>query len=450
MTDDRKLNHLNLQTTERDGGMSGISAVERRLLSEVLRRVGNPPIHFTLWNGEQIARPGNRTVAGIVFRDRAIMLKFLWHPELYFGEGYETGRIEVQGDLVQLIETVYQNLPRFPRASRQESTLRWWNRFLRYGAAGGSMFGRRKNTTERSRRNIHRHYDIGNSFYKLWLDSNLVYTCAYFPSPEDDLEKAQVEKMDLVCRKVRLQPGESVVDAGCGWGALALHMARHYGATVKAFNISREQILYARQRAREEGLQGRVEFIEDDYRNISGRFDVFVSIGMLEHVGLGNYAQLASVIDRSLTDQGRGLLHFIGRNRQMALNPWILRRIFPGAYPPSIRQAMKIFESQDLSVLDLENLRLHYAKTLQHWLDRFENSADIVQQMFGRSFVRAWRLYLASSVASFLSGYLQLFQVTFTRAANNQIPWTRAYLYASNDLQPAGAALPNPSVHAEM
>src|SRR5208282_3355289 len=163
--------------------------------------------------------------------------------------------------------------------------------------------------------------------------------------------------MEHVCRKVRLRPGETVVDAGCGWGALALYMAKHYGVTVKAFNISREQIQYARMQARNEGLAGRVEFIEDDYRTISGRFDAFVSVGMLEHVGREHYSELGRVIHRAIGDSGRGLIHFIGRNRPKPFSAWIRKRIFPGAYAPTLREAMEILEPHDYAVFDVENLR---------------------------------------------------------------------------------------------
>ena len=426
--------------------MSGVLGMERWLLQEIVRKSGNPPIRFTLWNGEHLMPAEGEAAPGITFRDRGILLKFLYDPEFYFCAGYESGRIQVNGDLVDLLERIFQSMAQ-PRPAERQPLLRKLriSHFARKFAAF-----RRKNHPENSRRNIHKHYDIGNDFYKLWLDSNLVYTCAYFPSPHEHLESAQIAKMDLVCRKLGLRAGDTVVEAGCGWGALALYMARHYDVTVKAFNISREQIRYARRRAQEEGLQGQVEFIEDDYRNISGRFDVFVSVGMLEHVGLENYAGLAQVIGRSLTEQGRGLLHFIGRNREMPLSPWIRKRIFPGAYPPSIRQALKIFEVQNFSVLDLENMRLHYALTLQHWLERFENSADIVHRMFGEDFVRAWRLYLASSAAAFRTGWLQLFQATFTRAANNDIPWSRAHLYLDENVKPAETRPGRQSAHAEM
>ena len=240
----------------------------------------------------------------------------------------------------------------------------------------------------------------------------MVYTCALFPDAGRSLEDAQIAKMDLVCRKLRLQPGERVVEAGCGWGSLALFMAKRYGVTVRAFNISAEQIAYARERAAREGPRGRVEFVEDDYRNVRGRYDVFVSVGMLEHVGLADYPTLGGVIDRALDRRGRGLLHFIGRNQPAPLNPWIRKRIFPGAYPPTLREVFEhVLEPHEFSVLDVENLRLHYAKTLEHWRRRFNDASEQVAAMFDETFVRAWRLYLAGSQAAFTTGSMQLFQV---------------------------------------
>jgi len=244
------------------------------------------------------------------------------------------------------------------------------------------------------------------------------------------LEQAQLAKMDHICRKLQLQPGETVVEAGCGWGALAVHMAKNYGVKVKAFNISREQILVTRGLATSEGLSSQVEFIEDDYRNISDRYDAFVSVGMLEHVGLENYRDLGQVIHGAVGDSGRGLLHFIGRNRPATFSPWIRKRIFPGAYTPALREMLDLLEPWNFSVLDVENLRLHYERTLEHWLARFEASVDRVTKMFGPEFVRAWRLYLAGSIAAFRVGTLQLFQVTFAGPSCRQIPWTRAHLYA--------------------
>ncbi len=246
-------------------------------------------------------------------------------------------------------------------------------------------------------------------------------------------KQAQNAKLDLVCRKLGLRPGETVLEVGCGWGALAIYMAEHYGVRVKAFNISHEQIAWARERSREAGVSSQVEFVEDDYRNVSGRFDVFVSVGMLEHVGRENYGELGRVIHSTIGDTGRGFLHFIGRSRSQPFSVWIRRRIFPGAYAPTLRESMEVLEPQNYSVLDVENLRMHYAKTLEHWLARFDASFDTVVHEFGMDFARMWRLYLAGSIASFRAGNLQLFQVLFAGSRCQWIPWTREHLYAPFD-----------------
>jgi cyclopropane-fatty-acyl-phospholipid synthase len=227
-----------------------------------------------------------------------------------------------------------------------------------------------------------------------------------------------------------------VVEAGCGWGGLALFMAKHYGVRVTAYNISREQVAFARERAEREGFTGQVEYVLDDYRNISGEYDAFVSVGMLEHVGKLDFPTLGRVIDGCLKPEGRGLIHSIGRNRPAQMNAWIERRIFPGAYPPSLMEMTQIFEPNRLSVLDVENLRMHYSLTLQYWLERYEAHSDEVLALMDESFVKTWRLYLAGSIAAFNVGELQLFQVVFARARNNHIPWSRKHIYAD---QPATA-----------
>lgn len=391
---------------------------EKWVLEKMMASIGNPPLDLVLWDGHIINCHSGFPVARVHICDRSAMLKLLINPEFYFGEMYTAQRLEVQGNLVECLEAIYRAMPSENRRSL-------WQRVL-------SPFSNiRRNTLPRARHNIHHHYDIGNDFYRLWLDKNMLYTCAYFPLLDMSLEEAQIAKMDHVCRKLQLKPGETVVEAGCGWGALALHMARHYGVKVQAYNISKEQLAFARERAQAEGLCDRVDFIEDDYRNIRGEFDAFVSVGMLEHVGVEHYPDLGAVIDRSLKQGGRGLIHSIGRDSPRAMDAWIERYIFPGACPPSLMQMMHIFEPFGFSVLDVENLRMHYAKTLENWLQRYENSEETVMSMFDQRFVRTWRLYLAGSLAAFRSGDMQLFQVLFTRSACNQIPWTRAHLYES-------------------
>ena len=385
------------------------TALDRWALARIRQMVPTARVRFRLWDGVEsvpLSNSATPLVGTIVFKNRRALLSWLWDPDLYFGETYMFGAADIRGDLTAVLMEIYRALGRETRRS-------WW-------------LWQRSNDEHAARKNVHRHYDLGNAFYQRWLDREMAYTCAYFPTPEATLEEAQIAKMDRVCRKLALRPGERVLEAGCGWGGLALYMARHYGVTVRALNVSAEQIAYARERARTEHLDRRVEFVEDDYRHVRGQYDVFVSVGMLEHVGAADFPTLGGVIDRSLTDGGRGLLHFIGRNRPSPLNPWIRRRIFPGAYPPTLAEVFdRVLAPWDFSVTDVENLRLHYAATLGHWRTRFESAADDVTAMFDDAFVRAWRLYLAGSQAAFLTGSMQLFQVVFARGRSNAIPWTR-------------------------
>ena len=387
-------------------------SVEKWLLRRLRRYLGGAPLRVVIRGHLEQVPAQPPSVATLVIHDLPTLLRILVNPEIGIGDGYAGGTLEVEGDLVRALEAAYHSIP-----------------LRRIGVAGRWINHLRGNTARRSRLNVHHHYDITTEFYQLWLDPQLVYTCAYFPTPSATLEEAQTAKLDYICRKLQLQPGETVAEAGFGWGALALHMARHYGVHVKAFNLSHEQTVFARARARSEGLDPQVEFIEDDYRNIDGKFDAFVSVGMLEHVGLSHYEDLGKVLHRTVGASGRGLLHFIGRNYPAPMSPWIEKRIFPGAYPPTLSEMAPIFEPWDLSILDVENLRLHYAQTLRHWLVLYESAAARVREMFDEKFVRMWRLYLAGSVAGFTTGTLQLFQVVFAPGVSNDIPWTRAYMY---------------------
>ncbi len=388
------------------------NVLDRWVASQLARRMDSERVRIALW--DEPAERGDGSVTVMRIGDPGTLWKLVSDPELQFGDLYSSGRITVEGDLMALVEQGYRNAGTDPVSARLRRMAR------RVPAPDLAD----------SRRNIHHHYDLGNDFYRLWLDREaLQYTCAYYADPSMTLEEAQQAKMHHVCRKLRLRPGDRVVEAGSGWGGFALFMAKQYGVEVRSFNISREQIQHARDWARREDLQDRVEFVEDDFRNIDGEYDAFVSIGMLEHVGPANYEGMGRLMSRVLTHEGRGLVHTIGRDRPRPLNSWIDRRIFPGAYPPTLRQMMDLFEPNGLSVLDVENIRLHYAKTLQGWLDRYEQNVDHVRDMFDETFVRAWRLYLTGSIAAFVHGNLQLFQVLFARSGVNEIPWTRADIY---------------------
>jgi cyclopropane-fatty-acyl-phospholipid synthase len=387
------------------------------------RKLSSIGVRLRLWTGETLYASDAPVLGDLVVHDLGTLLRLAVYPDLYFGEAYMTGRLEVTGNLEAVLEAVSALSP---RASLIERVGAWLSR---------------PNSPAASRRNVHHHYDLGNDFYAAWLDEQLVYTCAHYERADMTLDEAQRAKLELVCRKLHLRRGETVVEAGCGWGALALHMAREHGVQVKAFNVSREQIAYARERARREGLSGQVEFIDDDYRNVTGQYDAFVSVGMLEHVGTANYGVLGAVIARTLRRHGRGLLHFIGRDAPRPLNPWIRRRIFPGGYTPTVGEVTAgVLMPAGMSVLDVENLRLHYARTLAHWAERFATAGAQVRGRYGEEFRRAWELYLAGSQAAFATGSMQLFQIVFAPTGVAGPYWSRAEMYGGVQVEPWFAA----------
>lgn len=389
--------------------------MDRWLARRILAVIPSLPVEIELWDGEVICVCNVSDPIRVTIQTRRALVGLLLSPSLSFGDGYTRNEITVHSDLTRFCEHL-------EIAARQ--TPLWFDNHV-----WRLLHWLIPNTRSASKHHIHRHYDLGNDFYRLWLDETMTYTCAYFSDPTLDLASAQKAKFDHVARKLHLKPGDHVVEAGCGWGEMARHFAREYGVTVRAYNISYEQVVYARNRARMEGLANQVEFVEDDWRGIDGQFDAFISVGMLEHVGPENYRKLGDVIHRCLKPTGLALLHTIGRNSARPVDRWTEKRIFPGSCPPSLRQMMTIFEAHDFSVLDVENLRLHYARTLEFWRDNFESRATEVEQMFDANFVRMWRLYLNGSVASFRTGGLQLFQIVFTHGQNNEIPSTRADLY---------------------
>jgi cyclopropane-fatty-acyl-phospholipid synthase len=385
----------------------------RWIIRQLRSRLGKSKVAIQLWD-----EPEDKSAEATVrFNDAGALWQMFMNPSLHFGDLYSSGRISVHGDMLTVLDEAYRYVQENPPKSRL--------------LKGAKLIAP---DLSESKRNIHHHYDIGNDFYKLWLDRDwMQYTCAYYPEADMTIEAAQAAKLHHVARKLRLKAGESVVEAGGGWGGLAIFMAKHYGVKVRSFNISKEQIKYSREWAERESLSHLVEFVEDDFRNISGTYDAFVSVGMLEHVGPGNFEKMGRLMSRVLTPEGRGLVHSIGRDRPGRLNEWIDKRIFPGAHPPTLREMMDLFESSNLSVLDVENIRLHYAETLRGWLARYEENVETVAEMFGEPFVRAWRFYLAGSITAFVRGTLQLFQVVYTRSGMNNIPATRNHIYSDGD-----------------
>lgn len=390
---------------------------ESRLLRRFLLHIGNPRVTLRLWNGKEFSMFDGSPVAVAEIRSRRAIYKLLTSPSVGFGECYSLGLIEISGDLVAFMNEI-------ATAYTRDHGYRW-HKFCSLMAA------KLGNSLARSQHNVHHHYDLGNDFYKLWLDDQMVYTCAYYDSVDTTLADAQIAKLDHICRKLQLRPGQRVIEAGCGWGALAMHMAEHYDVNVSAYNISVEQVSLAREEARRRGIDDKVTFVLDDYRTIEQPCDAFVSVGMLEHVGLRNFRTLGDVISRCLKPNGIALVHSIGRSYSRPVDPWISKHIFPGGHVPTLGEMSAIFEPNKFSVLDVENLRLHYARTCADWLENFDAVSEQVREMYSEEFVRTWRLYLACSSAGFQSGTLQLYQVLFAPHGRNDVPWTRQYQYPS-------------------
>ena len=336
---------------------------------------------------------------------------------LGFGEEYMAGDIRVEGDFKQLLrfgsDAAFLNLPLGLKAKLAIKHLRQ-----------ASL-----NTLSRSQKHVAHHYDRGNDFYKLWLDETMAYSCAYFRHEGDTLEKAQQQKYEHICRKLQLKAGETLIDIGCGWGGMLIYAAKHYGVRGVGCSLSKEQVEYATDLVKREGLSNEISIVFEDYRNIRGEFDKFVSIGMFEHVGKQFIPTFMEKTKAILKHGAIGLLHTIGQERPIPGDPWTLKYIFPGGYIPTLDEIVRTMGEVRLVPTDVENLRLHYAKTLDEWSTRFEAQIQKVEAMYDASFVRMWRMFLNGSAANFRYGDVRLYQVLFTNGLNNDIPLTREHMY---------------------
>jgi cyclopropane-fatty-acyl-phospholipid synthase len=375
---------------------------------------------------------GDRTGPKVVLhiKDVATVRRLLLDPELALGECYVDGSLWVGGDDIQgLLSIVVHNsvhIRDVSVASRIKAALR-----RRHDQS---------NPASRARSNVAHHYDLTPEIYDLFLDTDRQYSCAYFADGNATLEAAQAAKKAHIAGKLLIRPGMRVLDIGCGWGGLALTLARDHGAIVTGITLSQEQLAIARERARLEGLADRVSFEMADYRAIDGRYDRIVSVGMFEHVGAPNFETFFATVRDRLADDGVALIHTIGHTTPPdATNPWIAKYIFPGGYIPSLSEVARAIENTGWRIGDIECLRLHYAMTLRCWFDRFSARVDVAAALKGEQFVRLWRFYLASSEQCFRQSAQDVFQFQLCRRAD-VVPITRDYLYPPAALTLAQAA----------
>ncbi|NNE97603.1 MAG: methyltransferase domain-containing protein [Pyrinomonadaceae bacterium] len=338
-----------------------------------------------------------------------------------FGKAYMEGRVDVKGDLADLISLAIQNGLMSAVHRKTETRL------------VTPILGRFR-SQKREKKNIAHHYDIGNDFFGLWLDDSLTYSCGYFQNVSDTIEQAQLQKIEHSLRKLRLKPNESVLDIGCGWGSVVIRAAEQFGARATGITLSQEQIAGASDAIVSRRLQDKADVRLMDYAALAKegqKFDKVVSIGMIEHVGKEHLAEFIDHLENLLKPGGLALLHFITAVNEGPINGWIEKNIFPGGYIPTLSEIVARITDRDFRVWDVENLAPHYRMTLDHWSERFENAVPSVLERFDEKFVRMWRLYLRVSSAAFKEGEVEVHQILVSRGKPVNLPLTRDDLYRS-------------------
>jgi cyclopropane-fatty-acyl-phospholipid synthase len=380
------------------------------------------------WRGaaHEAGPPDAPLVGVIAIKSQDADRRIARDPQAALGEAFVEGDLEVvEGDLVEIIATLLRDVNATARAPRH---LRWGSK-LRFLLRALHQI----NSPRSARRHIAHHYDLDHEFYRLWLDTERHYSCAFYASPEMSLEEAQEEKARRIAAKLVLRAGDRVLDIGCGWGAMSLYLARNFDVRVVGISLSREQLAVAERRAAEAGLSDRVSFEYADYREHEGRYERIVSIGMLEHVGAPHLPEYFRIVRRNLTEDGVALIHTIGRvGLPAATNTWIRKHIFPGGFIPSLSELARAVERQRLISADVETLRLHYAFTLRDWRRRFLANRAAVEARYGERFCRMWEFYLVASEASFLAGVHVNYQLQLCRNPE-ALPLSRDYLFEPAD-----------------
>lgn len=393
-----------------------MTSFARRLLGRSLRplfhrrffaRWQTPPIAVRYWDGCHAEFGLGAPVAQIDFRCPSVLADMLVDPSSGFGDAYVDGRLQVEGDLQSMLRAAFaaKALDNLPGAD-------WlWYR-LRHPLA---ILSRRRATA-----NARFHYDLGNEFFGQWLDSSMTYSCAYFRRADDDLETAQRQKRELICRKLHLKPGLRLLDVGCGWGSLLFDAIEHYGIDAVGVTPSRQQAAWIRREAARRGIAARLTLHVTDWRSVDGTYDRVVSVGMFEHVGKAYGRSFLRKWRQWLRPGGISVLHTIGHMNCQSPDRWIERNIFPGGYLPTLSEIANHVARAGLVIADVENLWRHYALTLDRWVTNFHEAQSTLEAMTDEKFIRMWRLYLGASEAAFAAGRCQLWQLVL--AADKQAP----------------------------
>ncbi len=393
------------------------SRIEKTIAA--LRARGEVRLAIELWNGRRYELGGHPSVTFRVTGKDA--LKRIASPDFAsLGEAYIEGDLELEGPIEEALAAV-------------EALARAWGKTPR-GRLPRLVPHTRKTDSEA----IHYHYDVSDDFYRLWLDRRMVYSCAYFRTGAEDLDSAQAQKLDHICRKLQLRPGERFLDIGCGWGALVMHAAQNYGVHASGVTLSENQHAHASAQIAAAGLQDRCKVMLQDYRDVAGVFDKIASVGMFEHVGLKNLPQYFGAVHRLLADGGVVMNHGItsvdteSREVGLGAGEFVGKYVFPDGEIPHVSLVMREMGAAGLETMDVETLRLHYAKTLSHWSRRLEASLEAARSLAGKKRLRIWRLYLAGCAHAFARNWVTIHQVLAVKSSNpgrNPLPWTRDYMY---------------------
>ena len=368
-----------------------------------------------------IGKPKKENPIRFKILDKKLHWKLLLNPDLYLGEAYTNGSIVIEnGTLTEFLDIALKNVGR-QSTNSITNVLEKFRRVYRY-ITNFNLVGK-------SKENVAHHYDISNKFYDLFLDEKRQYSCAYFKNEDDTLEVAQNNKIDHIIKKLNLKPNQKVLDIGCGWGTLALDIAKKTQCEVVGITLSKNQLEYAQQKAKEMNLENQVEFRLADYRQFNKKFDRVVSVGMFEHVGRKFYNKYFNKVFDFLNEDGVALIHTIGSvNPPRGPQPWITKYIFPGGYTPSLSEVSLPIEKSGLIISDIEVLRMHYAHTLKNWKERFMSKKGEVLEMFDEKFFRMWEFYLVSCEMAFKWSDQVVFQFQLTKKFKGT-PITRDYIY---------------------
>ncbi|MGI5912198.1 MAG: class I SAM-dependent methyltransferase [Syntrophomonadaceae bacterium] len=396
--------------------------IQKGLYRTLLKKMKGCTFAVTFWDGETDIYNdvnGSEPIFHLTFKEKIPASTLMSDAQLKLGEAYMQGKLVMDGDLKEILQLAAENANLFD----QEDSSGILQQFLK----------RQKHvSSEKQADGVKYHYNLGNDFFKLWLDPTMSYSCAYFRTYDDPLEKAQMQKIDHTLRKLNLKPGETLLDIGSGWGWLIINAAKKYGVKSLGITLSEEQYHETTQRIEEEGLKEMVQVRLIDYRSLASEkplFDKIVSIGMFEHVGKDYFSEYFEAVNRMLKPGGLSLLHTITRPKEGPTNPWLQKYIFPWGYIPSFREVIWELPEYGFHLLDAESLRMHYSITTDHWAKNFEQVAEQVQEQYGEEFVRMWRLYLNGCSVTFACTGLDIHQILFSKGLNNNHPLTREHIY---------------------